>query len=378
MNQFVSTKQIARETLTRLCDNLVFPNLIYRDDGGSRAVQKGDTVQVHRPVRLEAKEFSPETGISTQDLVEEAVDVKLDTIASVDIELSAIEAACDVDSLTRLFLEPAAAALAEKINADGLTLYRDIRRCVGMPGTPPDSLSAFANASLLLDEAKVPTDRRYAVWSPYAASRLKQIPAVVSAEACGSARALRTGNIGRVFGLENYMSQAICRHEPGTLAGVAETLTISKVTTGANPTIELTASVSSGTANIAGKTLVAGDILSADNYDLLVTGDCTASSGTKITVPVDGASASLAKVGDVVAVCGPHDANLVFHPHAFAFVTRPLATPAGVESYVTSYNGISLRVVRAYDVRYKKEILSMDVLYAFKTVYPELAVRYLG
>ena len=45
---------------------------------------------------------------------------------------------------------------------------------------------------------------------------------------------------------------------------------------------------------------------------------------------------------------------------------------------MTSYNGISLRVVRGYDIRYKKEILSMDVLYAFKTVYPELAVRYLG
>lgn len=375
MNQFVSTKQIARETLTRLCDNLVFPNLIYRDDGGSRAVQKGDTVQVRRPVRLEAKEFSPETGISAQNLVEEAVDVKLDTIASVDIELSAIEAACDMDSLTRLFLEPAAAALAEKINADGLMLYRDIRRNCGTPGTPPNALSAFAEASLLLDEAKVPTDRRYAVWSPYATSRLKQVPAVVSAEACGSNKALRTGNIGCVFGLENYMSQAVVNHTSGSLADTEYTLTI---TAKANGSVELTASATSGTVSITGKTLVRGDILQGDDCDLLVSADCTASGAAKITVPVDAASYAAAKIGDTVTVCGSHDANLVFHPHAFAFVTRPLATPAGVESYVTSYNGISLRVVRAYDVRYKKEILSMDVLYAFKTVYPELAVRYLG
>ena len=73
-----------------------------------------------------------------------------------------------------------------------------------------------------------------------------------------------------------------------------------------------------------------------------------------------------------------HSANLVFHPNAFAFISRPLQTPAGVESYVTSYNGISLRVVRGYDIRYKREILSMDVLYTFQTLYPELAVRYLG
>ena len=73
-----------------------------------------------------------------------------------------------------------------------------------------------------------------------------------------------------------------------------------------------------------------------------------------------------------------HEANLVFHPHAFAFVTRPLSAPAGVESYVTTYNGISLRVVRGYDIRYKREMLSMDVLYGFKAVYPELAVRYMA
>jgi len=63
---------------------------------------------------------------------------------------------------------------------------------------------------------------------------------------------------------------------------------------------------------------------------------------------------------------------------AFAFVTRPLTAPGGVESYVTHYNGISLRVVRGYDMQHKREMLSMDVLYGFKTLYPELAVRVLG
>ena len=200
----------------------------------------------------------------------------------------------------------------------------------------------------------------------------------MSADAYGSREPILTGEIGQVFGLRNFMSQAVARHTPGTLAGVAETLTISKVTTGANPTIELTASVASGTANIASKTLVVGDILSADMYDLLVTGDCTASSGTKITVPVDKDSAVIAKTGDVVAVCGPHDANLVFHKEAFAFATRPLITPAGVESYTINHNGISLRVVRGYDQKYKKDLLSMDILYGYKTIRPELAVRYLG
>jgi hypothetical protein len=80
----------------------------------------------------------------------------------------------------------------------------------------------------------------------------------------------------------------------------------------------------------------------------------------------------------ITVVTGAVANNLVFHQNAFAFVTRPLATPAGVESYTTSYNGISLRVTRGYNMQYKKETISMDVLYGYKTMYPELAVRVLG
>lgn len=376
-NQFITLKNIARRTLTRLMDNILFPQLCYRNYADTFQM-RGDTIQIPIPVQLEAKEFDQSTGVAYQDDVETSVDLKLDTLATVDIEYTALERATNVDSLDALFIEPAAAALAEKINKDGFSLYKEIRKRVGTPGTPPDSLSAFANAQLLLNEAKAPQADRRAVWSPYAASRLQQIPAIVSVDAYGSREPILTGEIGQVFGLRNFMSQAVARHTPGTLAGVDETLTISKVTTGANPTIELTASVASGTANIASKTLVVGDILSADNYDLLVTGACTASSGTKITVPVSAESAALAKNGDVVAVCGPHDANLVFHKEAFAFATRPLITPAGVESYTINHNGISLRVVRGYDQKYKKDLLSMDILYGYKTIRPELAVRYLG
>ena len=81
-----------------------------------------------------------------------------------------------------------------------------------------------------------------------------------------------------------------------------------------------------------------------------------------------------------VTVVGSHTANLAFHPMAFAYVTRPLINPdgQGVMSYVTSFNGLSLRVTKGYDQKYKRSTYSMDVLYGFKTVYPELAVRALG
>ena len=53
----ISVKQIAREALPRLIDNLVFPNLIYKENIEGGAAKQGDTVSVRCPVKLTASEF---------------------------------------------------------------------------------------------------------------------------------------------------------------------------------------------------------------------------------------------------------------------------------------------------------------------------------
>ncbi len=357
-----TVKQIAREALPRLIDNLVFPNLVYKETIPGNAAKKGDVVSVRCPVRLEANDFDASAGISAQNLDNDTIDVKLDHIATVDLQLGAIEAACDFDSVTRQFIEPAAAALAEKINAEGLALYRDIPYIAGEAGAAPDGLDDIAQASYMLDMNKVPFGGRCAVWSPLATSKLKQVPAIVNAEKCGSTNALRTGAIGRVFGIDNYMSQAVADHAPAYTG----TLTLANDVTDAEE-VTFTASASG--------TLQHGDLLKIGGKTYTVKADA-AVSGSAVTVQIY--PKLTANKSAAVEIIPAHSANLVFHPNAFAFISRPLQTPAGVESYVTSYNGISLRVVRGYDIRYKREILSMDVLYTFQTLYPELAVRYLG
>ena len=366
-NSFISVKQIARETLPRLIDNLVFPNLIYRDTGVAGAAKKGDTVAVRRPVKLTAREFSETDGVTSEGITEECVNVKLDKIATVDAEVSALEGALNFDSVTRLFIEPAAAALAEKINNDGLSLYTDIPYVAGTAGSTPDALADFSAAALALDSNRVPTSKRCAVWDPTASAAFKQISALVNAEKCGTTTALRSGSIGEVFGISNYMTQAVKSHTAGTLAPASGDMTVAEA-------VSASGSVSITGTTLAG-TLKKGDILKVGGKTYTVTENATAADGS-ITAKVY--PAITASSGDEVTLVGDHTANLVFHPDAFAFVTRPLSTPAGVESYVTTYNGISLRVVRGYDMKYKREMLSMDVLYSFATLYPELACRYLG
>jgi hypothetical protein len=77
-NQFISIKQIARETLPRLIDNLVFPKLISNDFSDTFNQQLGDKIQVRKPVILQADEFDPDTGVTAQATKEESVEVALD------------------------------------------------------------------------------------------------------------------------------------------------------------------------------------------------------------------------------------------------------------------------------------------------------------
>lgn len=365
-NSFIEVKEIARQTLPRLIENLVFPNLIYKDYSNDFVTGKGAKIQVKKPVVLTASEFDESTGTTAQDVKEESVEVALDKLATVDVEFGAIQKVTNVDDLNRLFLEPAAVALAEKINSDGLYLYKDIPYTVGTAGTTPSSLNDLADARKELNIQKVPTAGRVAVWDPEADAKFTTIDALVNAEKSGTTQALREGSIGRVFGLDNYMAQGIKKHTAGKLTGA-------KIATKANAgdtTLSLTVT--------SGDKLVKGDVLKVGKYQFAVAEDVDASS-TSMTVKITTTVKEDINANTGVTVVADHTANLAFNPNAFAFVTRPLVpAKGGAESYTTSYNGISLRVTVGYDMKYKKEMLSMDVLYGYKTMYEELATRVLG
>lgn len=374
-NTILTLQEIARQALPQLIDNLVFPNLCHRDFSEDFH-DLGDTVKVRRPSVFTAEEFDAEAGVNYQDLSDDMVDVQLNHIATVDARASAIESATGLDDLNRVFIQPAAAALAEKINADGLKLYQDIAACVGTPGTTPSTLADLADVRRALNVNKVPAYDRAAVWDPEADIMLAQLPALIASEKEGVSEALREGAIGRVYGMDNYMSQAVCTHTVGTAIANNAALMLASAAKEGDTSFSITGGAS--------YTLKKGDILVLNNVNYAVAEDVQFVDSDAI-VPIVGAAKRSHSIGIAVYYKGSkttpgYTCNLAFHPMAFAYVTRPLINPdgQGVASYVTSYNGISLRVTKGYDQKYKRSIYSMDVLYGFKTVYPELAVRVLG
>jgi hypothetical protein len=68
--------------------------------------------------------------------------------------------------------------------------------------------------------------------------------------------------------------------------------------------------------------------------------------------------------------------NLAFHKDAFTFVSADLVMPKGVDFAAREvHDGISVRIVRAYDINNDRFPCRIDVLYGWKTLYPQLAAR---
>lgn len=371
-NEIITLKRIARAVLPRLVENLVMPQLVNSDFSAEFTQKQGDTIQIKKPVILEAKDFDEATGVTTQPVKEESVEVKLDKIATIDIEVGAQEGATKFDDLNRLFLEPAAVALAEKINTTGLSLYKDIPYLSGTAGTAISTVADIVAIRKILNDNKVPnTDRKFIFGSDTEANLLA-LDKFSDVDKSGSTQALRDASLGRLYGFDNYMSQSVQTHTKGTLAtaGTAGKKILLKgaATKATSITIDTDDSALTGT-------LVKGDILTIGTKVVTVTEDATAEDN-EITVNIY--PALTATDNSEVVIKANHTANLAFHPMAFTFVNRPLDIAPGTDCYVTSYNGVSLRVTRAYDFNKKKTYMSMDVLYNYTTIYPELAVRVMG
>jgi hypothetical protein len=89
--------------------------------------------------------------------------------------------------------------------------------------------------------------------------------------------------------------------------------------------------------------------------------------------------ANAAAVVFVGASGGEYAQNLVYHKDAITFATADLLLPQGVDMASRQvHNGISLRIVRQYDINNDRMPCRIDVLYGFSTIRPQMACRIWG
>jgi hypothetical protein len=68
--------------------------------------------------------------------------------------------------------------------------------------------------------------------------------------------------------------------------------------------------------------------------------------------------------------------SMVYHEDAFTFATADLVMPSGVDFAKREVlDGISMRIVRAYDINNDQFPCRLDILYGYKTLRAQLACR---
>jgi hypothetical protein len=102
-------------------------------------------------------------------------------------------------------------------------------------------------------------------------------------------------------------------------------------------------------------------------------------SATQALATVSSLPANSQTVTFIGAASTQYPQNLVYHKDAITFATADLLLPQGVDmASRANHNGISLRVVRQYDINNDRMPCRIDVLYGYGVIRPQMACRLWG
>jgi len=168
-NNLLTISMITNEALMVLENELTFSSEVernYDDQFAVTGAKIGATLNVRKPGR-----FIGTTGpaLNVEDFNETSVPVTLSTQFHVDTQFTTQDLALSLDMFSDRVLKPAVAAIANKIDFDGLTMAKNnTANIVGTAGTPPTGLITYLTAGAYLDSEGAPRDgRRSCIVEPF-------------------------------------------------------------------------------------------------------------------------------------------------------------------------------------------------------------------
>jgi hypothetical protein len=392
-NSILTPTAVTREALRILHQKLTFVgnvNRQYDDSFAKTGAKIGDTLKIRLP-----NQYVVRTGktLSTQDTTENSVSLTVGTQKGVDINFSSAELTLSLDDFSDRILEPAMAVLAANIEADALNMYKDVYNSVGTAGTVPADLLTYLTAKQKLDENLAPMDKNRTIHTlPNASVKLVDALKGLFQDSSAISEQYREGKMGRTAGFDFYQNTLLPTH---TLGNKVSSVTVNGATqTGSTLNIGGVANADTfkqGTVfTIAGVYQVHPESKAAyaSLQQFVVTADATMTTTTgsiSISPPmvatgalqnINATAASGAAITIVGSASTSYGQNLAFHKDAFAFATADLLMPKGVDFAAREvYDGVSMRIVRMYDITNDNFPCRLDVLYGYKAIRPQLACR---
>jgi hypothetical protein len=392
-NSLLSPTIITREALRILHAELNFIancNRQYDDQfansGASPSGKIGPSLTIRMP-----NQYTVRTGanLSTQDTVETSQVLTVSTQKGVDTVFSTQDLTLTIDEFSQRYLKPAMSVLATNIEADALSMIKDVYNAVD-DNAATFSYKDFANGRKLLNQYLAPdTDRCATLTSGHVVSFLDAIKGFFNPQE-SVAKPYLTGKIGKVNGFDTYENTVLNPFQSGTAAA----------TTGYTAT--LTSASATAVMAAGSTTFKKGDIVTFSTVNavdpetkadrgflqqFVVTADYAGGAGNMTISPTpvtSGATQNVTAVGaglTVVKIGGGASAlynqSLVFHREAFAFVSADLidVSKFGAWGARQVMDGISMRIARQYDISTDTIPCRIDVLYGYKTLRPQLAAR---
>lgn len=401
-NSLLTISTITKESLRQLKNNLVFTkgiNRNYDDSFAIKGAKIGSVVNIRKPVRFTVTDGA---ALNLQDVTDQSVALTIDQQKHVGFQFSSKDMTLSIDEFSDRYIKPACTALANKVDLDGLALGKDVFNAVGTPGTTPATLLVFLQAMQKLAESGAPMDDMFTmIVNPAAQASVVDALKGLFQSTPEIKKQYERGVMGTAAGFDWKMAQNIYTHTVGPLGG---TPLVNGVPASGAVTL-----VTDGWTAVAAARLKKGDTFTIANVNavnpqtrqstgalqrFVVTADVSSDGSGNLTAAISPAITSSGQYQTVdalpvdnaaITVLGAASTlspiNLAYHRDAFAMACVDLELPGGVEMAARASDadsGLSIRLVRAYDINNDTHPCRLDIMYGLKTIYPELACRVHG
>lgn len=416
-NNLLTISMITNEALRILQNQLVFTRAVSRQYDNKFAIEGakiGTTINLRKPPR-----YIGRTGpaLQIESSVETYVPLTLNTQFGVDMAFTTQDLTLNISDFSDRFIKPAVAAIANKIDYDGLQQFKNVYNLVGTPGqltdgatTQAESISTILGARERLNQMAAPVDEeRHFVVDPAIEVGIVSGLTNLFNPAGTISRIFQKGALGdNTLGFNFAMDQNVGNYTAGSFVVGTDTMAVAaqaggSVQNNAQSTFTMSATVTST------KTLTVGTVFtipgvyavnpqnrqstgSLANFVVTeaVTGTGSAQNISIFPTPVFSgqfqnvtSSTGTIPSANATIISGSNGASyanaLAFHKDAFALGTADLILPQGVDmAGRSSADGLSIRLVRQYDINSDQLPCRLDVLYGWSTIYPELATRVTG
>ena len=401
-NSILTIDMITRKALEILENNLVITRNVNRQYDDSFAVSGakiGSTLRIRLPDRALVTDGA---ALQVQDDAEQSTTLTVASQKHIGVNFTTAELTLQLDDFAERVLKPRISQLASSIDADVANAYKEIFNTVGTPGVSPATALVLLQAQQKLNESAAGMAPRYATVNPAANAGLVNGLSGFFNPTDTISKQFKNGMMGTgVLGFDEInMSQSIKVHTTGSRAGTI--LVNGAVSTQGQSTISIDGLTG------ATDTVTVGDVFTIANVFAVnpqtrestgslqqfvvtaaQTGVSNALANMAISPPIYTSTSALATVNSFPAdnaavtfvgtASTAYPQNMIYHKDAITFATADLVLPTGVDMAARAvHNGISLRIIRDYDINNDRMPCRIDVLYGFSTIRPQMACRLWG